>query len=58
MRYLRRENYKNYYETITYKYMFERMIFMLFIMSVVAVSAIIVSDLQDFIEKNNNYKID
>lgn len=32
---------------------------MLFIMSVVAVSAIIVSDLQDFIEKqNNNYKID
>ena len=38
--------------------MFERMIFMLFIMSVVAVSAIIVSDLQDFIEKNNNYKID
>ena len=41
----------SYYETITYKYMFERMIFMLFIMSVVAVSAIIVSDLQDFIEK-------
>lgn len=33
---------------------------MLFIMSVVAVSAIIVSDLQDFIEKknNDNYKID
>ena len=38
--------------------MFERMIFMLFIMSVVAVSAIIVRDLQDFIEKKSNVLVD